>query len=431
MLLNTASTSPQHPDPTPKDEASSSCSSTRFDHNRTAHTQSISRRSALRIVLGASAAALLAGLAGTVNPYIAQAETTQQRLDAAQMDYDQAQASLEQIGKEYQDLANQLAETQQKVADVNDQILRKQEEIDSKQAEIVLTQERINARRAALGKRMNSAYKSGSLSSLDLLLSSTSFEELTSNVYYLDKISEADRNMIEEVTALKQQLESQEAELKQQQSELQAQKADLVELQTQQQEQLNQAEAKQAEAQKLVESLNDEVKALMAQRDEELLAAQEQARQAEEERKRMQQSYGTSTGAVSVPVVQGASGTLAAVLSATSTTASPGAGWCAAWVTNVFRAAGVGAFSGNAVDLFYWYCNTAVENIQPGMIIAVPTTNDSLAGRLYGHVGIYVGNNTVRENIGPITSTPLNSWLARYQGVAPVRCGWLGGVALS
>ncbi len=39
---------------------------------------------------------------------------------------------------------------------------------------------------------MSSNYKAGPAGALEMILSSASFEELTSNIYYLDKISESD-----------------------------------------------------------------------------------------------------------------------------------------------------------------------------------------------------------------------------------------------
>jgi cell wall-associated NlpC family hydrolase len=65
------------------------------------------------------------------------------------------------------------------------------------------------------------------------------------------------------------------------------------------------------------------------------------------------------------------------------------------------------------------------------MIIAVSSHNLDAAGRIYGHVGIYVGNGTVMDNIGYIRSTSVDSWISTFSGVVPARWGWLGGVVLA
>jgi len=50
---------------------------------------------------------------------------------------------------------------------------------------------------------MSSAYRQATRAFLDLILSSSSFEELTSNIYYLDKVTEADKAMIEEIKTMR------------------------------------------------------------------------------------------------------------------------------------------------------------------------------------------------------------------------------------
>ena len=121
------------------------------------------------------------------------------------------------------------------------------------------------------------------------------------------------------------------------------------------------------------------------------------------------------------------------VVNAANTTKSPGQGWCAAWVTNVFQSAGIGYFGGNACDMCRAYCtSTNVRDLKVGMIIADvshPGTGD--AGRLYGHVGIYIGDNKVISNEGPITIKSLQEFVGFYGKGTGCKWGWLGGVDLS
>ena len=404
--------------------------------------RTVTRREALGLLMGA-------GLFAALSPAVANAATTQEKLDAAQMNYDEAQAKLDEIGQEYQSIAEQLAQTQSQVGDLSSQIESKQAEIDQKQSEIDAKQAEVEAKQRQLGERMSSAYKSGGSSVLDLLLSSATFEELTSNIYYLDKISAADQAMIGEVKDLKAELESEKSSLEAEKADLEDQKSQLESLQATQEQQLSEAQAKQDEAQELVSNLSSEVKELMAQRDAELLAAQqaaeEAARQEEERRKAAaaaaaaaNKGSGSSGGSSSGGSSSGGSqtitgnGSLAAVQSAAYSVPSPGSGLCAAWVTRVFAAAGLNVGGGNACDMYNWYCYTSVSNIQPGMIIATPSAPYSSAARIYGHVGIYLGNNTVRDNAsGRLRTSSLSSWVSEYNVTATVRCGWLGGVALS
>ena len=55
--------------------------------------RTVTRRDALRILIGA-------GMCAVLSPAIARAATTQEKLDAAQLSYDEAQSKLDQIGQE-------------------------------------------------------------------------------------------------------------------------------------------------------------------------------------------------------------------------------------------------------------------------------------------------------------------------------------------
>ena len=56
------------------------------------------------------------------------------------------------------------------------------------------------------------------------------------------------------------------------------------------------------------------------------------------------------------------------VVNAANTTKSPGQGWCAAWVTNVFQSAGIGYFGGNACDMCRAYCtSTNVRDLKSSL----------------------------------------------------------------
>lgn len=121
-------------------------------------------------------------------------------------------------------------------------------------------------------------------------------------------------------------------------------------------------------------------------------------------------------------------------------TPSPGAGWCAKWVSNVYEHAGLPRPGGNADDMYRNFCHSSDRSqLKPGMMIAVDQylTGDrgsSYAGStpdgwaLSYHVGIYMGNGVVRDNIGDITDTPLDTWIATYGNYHEVRWGFPPGV---
>ena len=418
--------------------------------DETRRTHSLSRRSALKMMLSAAGALAVLGsplrafaddvadATAAANDAANQLAETQSQLDAAQSEYDSISAQLTQIQNDYEDLAKQQANTLSQIEDVQKQIDATQEDIDEKQADL-------DQKRQVLGARMASSYKAGNDNLISIVLNSDSFEDLFQNVYYLDKITAADNAMIQEVKAAKDELDAQKAALEDQKSQLDA-------LNQQQTEQMNQMAQKQQEVADLLANADSAVQQLLAQKDADLVAYNnaEQARQqaeaaAEAERQRQAAaaaaaaaassgSYSGSYAASGAGAIStgGGNGSLSSVLSACSSTPSPGYGYCAAWVTNVFQNAGVGYFGGNACDMYASWCGSSSRgDLQPGMIIAVSSHNLDAAGRIYGHIGIYVGNGTVMDNIGYIRSTSVDSWISTFSGVVPARWGWLGGVVLA
>lgn len=393
-------------------------------------SQELSRRTALKALFGAASAAVLFGLPARAHAAEATKETTD-KLNAAQAQLDEVQAQLDSIANEYAALANKNAQTLNDIEGVQGQIDSTQAQIDEKKAEL-------KKKRGDLSDRVSASYKSGGTNILSLLLASGSFEELVANAHYVEKINKSDRDAIEDIQTIQEELDAQK-------TELESQKADLEKLKDQQTAQMQDMQAKQQEVQTVLSGLSDDVKELMAQRDSEILAAA----QAEEAAKKAaaaaaaaankNNSYsgGSSSGggsyAPGTPQQNVGSGKQQAVVNACYSTPSPGQNWCAAWVTNVFRNAGVGYFGGNACDMFNAWCYSSDRSaLQVGMIVADSSHSGTGApGLIYGHVGIYVGGGIVMSNEGAITSKSLDSFISFYGTGSGVRWGWLGGIALS
>ncbi len=393
-------------------------------------SQELSRRTALKALFGAASAAVLFGLPTRAHAAEATKETTD-KLNAAQAQLDEVQAQLDSIANEYAALANKNAQTLSDIEGVQGQIDDTQTQIDEKKAEL-------KKKRGDLSDRVSASYKSGGTNVLSLLLASGSFEELVANAHYVEKINKSDRDAIEDIQTIQEELDAQK-------TELESQKADLEKLKDQQTAQMQDMQAKQQEVQTVLSGLSDDVKELMAQRDSEILAAaqaEEAARKAAAAaaaaaNKNNSSSGGSSSGggsyAPGTPQQNAGSGKQQAVVNACYSTPSPGQNWCAAWVTNVFRNAGVGYFGGNACDMFNAWCYSSDRSaLQVGMIVADSShSGTGTPGLLYGHVGIYIGGGIVMSNEGPITSRSLDSFISFYGTGSGVRWGWLGGVVLS
>ena len=352
-----------------------------------------------RIFIFFLAVAFAFSLSFTVPPLRAFGETTQEKLDSAQAQLDEVNSQLEQIQSEFNNLNEKLAATSREVDDVNDQIAEQQEVLSKKQDE--------------LGKRIASKYRGGDAGMLDLFLSSTDFSDFANNWFLASKIMESDNELINEVKAEKQKLSDKKAELEQ--------------LQAAQKSQIDSVAAKQQETTDLVNSLSSDVKDLMEQRDAELVSAAAAAAAGNNQISSSNYSGGsgqTYSGGGSIPHANSAKGQ--AIVNACFSTGSPGAGYCAMWVSRVYQNAGCGYPSGDAKDMYWAYCTSSDRSqLEPGMIIAVPShTNGDNWAQIYGHVGIYIGDGKVMHNIGAIVTTDLDSWIATFGTTYAVKWGW-------
>lgn len=114
------------------------------------------------------------------------------------------------------------------------------------------------------------------------------------------------------------------------------------------------------------------------------------------------------------------------IVDAAYITPSPGAGWCAMWVSQVYQNAGLGYLGGNANDMYRNFTYTSDSSkLEVGMIVAVESSSSGGdLGRIYGHVGIYIGDGMVMDNIGTVRITSLDNWISTYCKHSPVGYGF-------
>jgi cell wall-associated NlpC family hydrolase len=98
----------------------------------------------------------------------------------------------------------------------------------------------------------------------------------------------------------------------------------------------------------------------------------------------------------------------------------------------VYENAGYGTFYGNADDLYNNYCHSNdLGRLKVGMIIAVSTHTKSYLGGIYGHVGIYIGDGWVMDNIGNIRKIAVQNWMDYYGTTVSPKWGWLGNINIA
>lgn len=152
--------------------------------------------------------------------------------DAA-ADLANARTNLEQIGQKVEDLSGDLETLVT--------------ELDNTEYEIMVKEQKIAQNQETLASFVAADYKGGATELLSIILGSTSFDDMVSRIRYVQKISDAQTNAIDEIKSAKEDLEERKAY---QQSTLDDTQAKLDELNSQ-----------RSSAASLVESLDAEVKA--------------------------------------------------------------------------------------------------------------------------------------------------------------------------
>ena len=227
------------------------------------HTNGLSRRAFIggAVMLGAaSIVAPTTAFAATAAEKQAEADAVRNQLVGLQADLEAAADSYKQA-LDAQEVAQAAMEAEQvKIDEANGKIADLQDK---------------------LGTRARSMYRSGSSSFLDFVMGAASFEEFTQNWDLLNKMNENDGQMVDETKTLREELQASKDEYARQEKIAADKAAEAKVIQAE-------AEAKVAQATELVNSLDAEAQALLAEEQAaaaraaaEQAAAEEAARQAQ------------------------------------------------------------------------------------------------------------------------------------------------------
>lgn len=378
----------------------------------------------------------------------------------ANPEYEQAMSNLSEITDNYITLAQKQDETLAQLQQKRDEIAANESKMDGVCKKIEVCQAELKTQQEVLAKHISDSYKAGGVSLLSILLSSSSWEDAVSLIYYHQAINKAEMSEIDAVNKSKSALQDQQDELKDLQTQLKDEEASLSALYDDQQRQTAKMEEQQQAAAALLQSIPQETKEQLDNENKEIIDAAEQVVQnskeetseaqadqqkeetpkeenKEEQKEEKPVERERKEQQPSKPVITG-NGTLQAVLdSAYSSYPSDEAGrrgWgCSGYIYFLFQQAGINAPTNNASGYTNAFCYSSDrKELKPGMIVGVTTHTRSSAGAMNGHVGLYVGNNTVRDfGSSGIGEWSLDSWIAFYGTTVAVRWGWYGGVALS
>ena len=384
-----------------------------------------------RALLGSLLAAGL--LAGSATAYAAERDDAIDHLNSIAAEYDALTLEQNETLDDLQEVRDKISDTEGKIADVQDEVSARKEELATK--------------RAVLADHVSSDYKAGGVSLLSILLSADSFEDAISKIHYFDVICKAEVAKIDDVNAAWDKLKQEQDALEKLKGDLQAQESSIEDLYAQQRERADAMHAQQLEAAELISTMSEEDQQKLGDDAKDLIADQKDAgsassssqgtssKETEQKQQQQQQQQQQEQQTPAAPTTSTSDGTLQRLLDVAATTGPERKEWgCSGWVYTVFKKAGISRFSGSAADFYNTWCYTSDRSqLKPGMIIAVSNTGGSAAGRMYGHICIYMGNNTVRHffHSSVLENMSLDTWINTFGRVCTPRWGWNGGVPLS
>ncbi|MBC2889378.1 coiled-coil domain-containing protein [Gordonibacter massiliensis (ex Traore et al. 2017)] len=235
----------------------------------TEHTNGLSRRAFIGGAVALGAASIVApssAFAATAAEKQAEADAVRNQLVGLQADLEAAADSYKQA-LDAQEVAQAAMEAEQvKIDEANGKIADLQDK---------------------LGTRARSMYRTGSSSFLDFVMGASSFEEFTQNWDLLNKMNENDGTMVDETKTLREELQASKDEYARQEKIAADKAAEAKVIQAE-------AEAKVAQATELVNSLDAEAQALLA--EEQAAAARAAAEQAAAEEAARQQAQSSNNG---------------------------------------------------------------------------------------------------------------------------------------
>lgn len=128
--------------------------------------------------------------------------------------------------KEYQaQLAKQIKNTQNQIANLSGRINALNETIDQKNTEIADTQAKIDQNYELFKKRLKAMYMSNDATVLSVLFGSSTFAEFLSAAETTKRIADYDDKLIKELTAQKEKVEKDKAEIEESRKQVEADKA--------------------------------------------------------------------------------------------------------------------------------------------------------------------------------------------------------------
>ncbi|MCL6472980.1 MAG: C40 family peptidase [Firmicutes bacterium] len=284
--------------------------------------------------------------------------TTSQQAADKQAEFNQIKAQANKIDEQLDVIVEEYNEQ-------NLALSRIERELQSRKARIAAAEKELAARQQMINERFASVYRQGSLSLVDAILNAKSLDQFLYYIELMERQSNHDAKVIAQVRAVKQDIETQSAEL--------------LEKERKQRELVTAIKAKKAEIEAQLKAKNE----LLAKVKDQLDALRKQeAKEQAELRKKLRAKITVSRGGGRSGVVSIALGLLGTPYAWGAS--GPNAFDCSGFTSYVYRQVGISLPHSSRAQ-YNSGDRISRDELQPGDLVFFAH------GRVISHVGIYVG----------------------------------------
>lgn len=144
----------------------------------------------------------------------------QQEIEEAKKKQEELEAKKSETMKAVESLISQISDVEDEIELLETKVTDLQAQIKTKERDIEQKEVEYNEQQKLLEQRLVAIYKSGDMSYLDILITSTSFTDFLSKYYSASELIEYDKELIKITQEQKQQIENEKVELENNKKEL-------------------------------------------------------------------------------------------------------------------------------------------------------------------------------------------------------------------